>query len=328
MARDSGSQATALTYVGPGSAALRPITLPPLADGMVEVETRFSALSRGTERLVFDGAVPTSEFDRMRAPFQVGDFPFPVVYGYAAVGVVRAGPASLDGRAVFALSPHQTVARLPVEAVTPLPDGLPPRRATLAANTETALNVVWDAGIGPGDKVAIVGAGILGLLIAGIASAVPGTTVTALDPNPGRAEAAAAMGAAFAQPEDAPGDQDCVIHTSATEAGLETALRVAGFEAKVIEASWFGSTAPRVRLGEAFHSRRLNLVSSQVGQVPAHRRARWSRSRRMAMALKLLCDTKFDRIITEEADFKALPDRIAQLLDRDSPGIATVIRYD
>ena len=328
MARDPGSEATALTYVGPGSAALRPITLPPLAVGMVEVETRFSALSRGTERLILNGAVPPSEFARMRAPFQVGDFPFPVVYGYAAVGVVRAGPAELEGRAVFALSPHQTLARLPAEAVTPLPDGLPLRRATLAANTETALNVVWDAGIGPGDKIAIVGAGILGLLIAGIASTIPGTEVTAVDPNPDRAEVAAALGAGFARPDEAPEDQDCVIHTSATEPGLETALHAAGFEARVVEASWFGTTTPRVPLGEAFHSKRLSLVSSQVGHVPAQRRARWSRRRRMAMALKLLCDAKFDRIITNEADFTALPQDIAQLLDHKAPGIATVIRYD
>jgi len=294
----------------------------------VEVETRFSALSRGTERLVFAGRVPPSEHARMRAPFQVGAFPFPVVYGYAAVGVARAGPPALTGREVFALSPHQTLARLPVEAVVPLPEGLDPRRAPLAANLETALNVAWDAGFGPGDRIAVVGGGVLGLMVAAIAAAIPATEVTVVDTRPDRANPARALGARFALPAAAPDDQDCVIHASATEAGLATALELAGVEATVVEASWFGAVEPQVPLGAAFHSRRLTLKSSQVGEVPPARRVRWSRRRRLETALALLRDPKFDVLITGEVAFADLPARLPDLLGPDPVGLATIVRYD
>ncbi|MEZ5666943.1 MAG: zinc-binding alcohol dehydrogenase [Alphaproteobacteria bacterium] len=263
----------------------------------------------------------------MRAPFQVGDFPFPVAYGYATVGVVTAGPAQRVGQTVFSLSPHQTVNRLPAEAAVPLPDGLPPRRAVLAANTETALNTVWDAGIGPGDRVAVVGGGILGLLVAAIAAAIPAVALTVVDIDAGRAAPAAALGAAFALPDAAPRDCDVVIHASATAAGLATALALAGFEATVVEASWYGADAPAVPLGGAFHSQRLTIRSSQVGHVPPARRARWSRRRRLETALGLLCDPRFDTLITGEVAFADLPAALPAILDARAPGLATVVRY-
>jgi NADPH:quinone reductase-like Zn-dependent oxidoreductase len=327
MMRAGATRATALTYVAPGQAELRPLDLPRLASGMVEVETRFSALSRGTERLVFAGRVPPSEHERMRAPFQTGAFPFPVVYGYAAVGVVRAGPPALTGREVFALSPHQTLARLPADAVVPLPEGLDPRRAPLAANLETALNVAWDAGIGPGDRIAVVGGGVLGLMVAAIAAAIPATEVTVVDTRPDRATPARALGARFALPAAAPDEQDCVIHASASGAGLATALELAGFEATVVEASWFGAVEPHVPLGAAFHSRRLTLKSSQVGEVPPARRVRWSRRRRLETALALLRDPRFDALITGEVAFADLPARLPDLLGPDPVGLATIVRY-
>ena len=327
LARAGGATTSALTYVAPGLVALEPVDLPNMADGLVEVKTCYSAISRGTERLVFRGEVPDSEHERMRAPFQIGEFPFPVVYGYAAVGTVTDGPSTLLGRHVFALSPHQAVSRLPVDAVVPVPPGVPPRRATLAANAETALNVIWDSGIAPGDRIAIVGGGVLGLLIAGIASELPGASITVVDIDPRRAAAAAALGAVFAPPDDAGSDHDCVIHTSATEAGLATALRLAGFEASVVEASWFGAAMPRVPLGGAFHSRRLTLKSSQVGHVAPIRRARWTRRRRLEAALNLLCDARFDHVITGEVAFNDLPEALPDLLGEGAPGLATVVRY-
>jgi NADPH:quinone reductase-like Zn-dependent oxidoreductase len=327
MMRARAVRATALTYVAPGRAELRPLDLPAIAAGMVEVETRFSAISRGTERLVFAGRIPPSEYERMRAPFQAGAFPFPVAYGYAAVGVVRAGPAALIGREVFTLSPHQTLARLPADAVVPLPEGLDLRRAPLAANLETALNVAWDAGIGPGDRIAVVGGGVLGLMVAAIAAAIPATEVTVVDIQPDRAKPARALGARFALPAAAPDDQDCVIHASASEAGLATALELAGIEATVVEASWFGAVVPQVPLGAAFHSRRLTLKSSQVGEVPPARRVRWTRRRRLETALALLRDPKFDMLISGEVAFADLPARLPDLLGPDPAGLATIVRY-
>jgi len=291
------------------------------------VATRWSALSRGTERLVFEGRVPQSEWARMRAPYQEGEFPFPVKYGYAAAGIVEDGPQELVGKPVFALHPHQTRFVLPAEALTLVPAGVPLRRAVLAANMETALNAVWDGGAGPGDQILVIGGGLLGLLVAAICARMPASAVTVCDIAPERAQLAAAMGAAFALPADAPGDQDIVFHASASGAGLGLAIEKAGFEASIVEVSWFGAGETRVPLGGAFHSRRLRLISSQVGHVSASRRARWNHSRRLAAALSLLADPVFDALITEEVPFEDLPARLPALLAADAPGLVTVVKY-
>ena len=318
-----------LWYVAPGRAELRPSTLtgPKSGGGGVLVRALYSGLSRGTERLVVAGQVPESEHDRMRCPHQEGSFPFPVKYGYALVGSVEDGHPELIGRTVFVLHPHQELALVQPSWLNPLPDGLPPRRAVLAANMETALNVLWDAGAAPGDRILVVGGGVLGLLVAGIASRIAGTEVTVADPEPSRETVARALGAGFAAPHAAPGEQDIVIHTSATAAGLATALASAGPEARVVEASWYGTAAPAVPLGEAFHSRRLRLVSSQVGAVPADRRARWTTHRRLAKALELLRDPAFDALITGEIAFADAATLVPAALSSGAAGLATVLRY-
>ena len=241
--------AQALWYVAPGKAEIRAEPVAPPAEGEVRVRAVASALSRGTERLIFAGGVPESEYERMRAPFMSGTFPFPVKYGYAMVGRVEEGPTDLKGRLCFALYPHQTVFNLPAENIVPLPDGLTPERAVLAANMETALNAVWDGAPGPADRIAVVGAGVLGLLVARLCAQMPGTEVTVVDIDAGRASIAEAFGAAFATPDKAPDNCDLVVHTSASAAGLATALRLAGDEATVLELSWYGANAVTVPLG-------------------------------------------------------------------------------
>lgn len=320
--------AQALFYVAPGRAELREVALPPLAPGWVEVETTHSALSRGTERLVLEGRVPESEWPRMRAPHQEGDFPFPVKYGYAAVGRVAAGPEALVGRAVFALHPHQTRFRLPAAAVLPLPEGVPPGRAVLAANAETALNAIWDAELVPGSRVAVVGAGLLGCLLAGLLADRVDLEVALCDVIAARAEIASDFRVTFRPPEGLADDHDAAFHTSATAAGLDTALACLGFEGRVIELSWYGNARIPVALGGAFHSRRLRILSSQVGHVAAPRRASTSRAERLAMALEALADPRFDRLVTAEVPFAELPGRIPGLLAQGADGIATRIRYE
>ncbi len=282
--------------------------------GDVVVETRFSGISRGTEALVLRGGVPEAERARMRAPLQAGEFPFPVKYGYAAVGRVVAGPVAMIGREVFVLHPHQDRFSAPAAMAVPLPEGVPAGRAVLGANMETALNIVWDAGAGPGDRIAVVGAGVVGALAGWLCARLPGAEVTLVDVNPARAGLAAALGCRFAVPEAAPEECDVVIHASASGAGLATALGAAGLEATVVEASWYGDRPVTVGLGGAFHSRRLRLVSSQVGLVPAGRRARWSNRRRMEMALGLLADPALDALISGETRFSDLPARYAAIL--------------
>lgn len=316
----------ALWYVGPRECALNDVTVTP-APGDVLVRTLFSGISRGTERLVFEGRVPASEHERMKGPNMAGAFPFPVKYGYCAVGVVEAGPASMLGRHVFALHPHQTRFALPPEHLTVLPPGLPPRRAVLAANMETALNALWDAGAGPGDRIAVVGAGVVGLLVASIAAKLPGAEVTLVDVDPSRAAVAAALGCRFSGDGGDAGDCDIVIHTSASAAGLNRAIALAGFEGTIIELSWHGSGETPVALGGSFHSRRLRLVSSQVGHVSDSRRARWSYARRMAKALDLLGDARLDALITDDIPFADAPARLPALFAPAAKGLTAVLTY-
>lgn len=300
--------------VAPGRAEIREEALPALGTDEVRVRTLHTGVSRGTEGLVFRGEVPASEARRMRAPFQVGEFPGPVKYGYVNVGVVEAGPAALLGRAVFCLYPHQTVYQVPADAVVPLPADVPPARAVLAANLETAINALWDAAPRLGDRIVVVGGGTLGLLVAWLAARLPGCKVQVVDTELGREDIVKALGADFAPPGEARADADLVVHTSGQGAGLATALRLAAFEATVLELSWYGNRAVSVPLGEAFHSQRLTLRSSQVGHVATAQRARWSHRRRFELALSLLTDPVLDRLITHGAPFHELPlvlDRLA-----------------
>jgi 2-desacetyl-2-hydroxyethyl bacteriochlorophyllide A dehydrogenase len=324
---EQGKSVTALWYTGPGQIALRSETLVQPDATQVLVATEFSGVSRGTERLIMAGKVGQSEWERMRAPLQAGSFPFPVKYGYCATGVVEQGPPELTGRRVFVLAPHQDRFIAPASMATVLPDGLPSRRATLAANMETALNAMWDSGAGPADRIVIVGGGIVGLLIAYLAAALPGAEVTVVDVNPARGTIAASFGAAFAKPADCPGDADVVFHATASAPGLATAIGAAGFEGTVVEVSWFGDGPTPVPLGGAFHSRRLRLVSSQVGHVASSRRARWTYARRMAAALRLLADPRLDALITAEIAFTDAPAKLPPLLSAADQGLAPVIRY-
>jgi threonine dehydrogenase-like Zn-dependent dehydrogenase len=263
----------------------------------------------------------------MRAPFMGGAFPFPVKYGYATVGRVELGPPALKGHNVFALHPHQSVFNLPAEAVFPLPAGVPPARAVLAANMETALNAMWDGAPGPADRIAIVGGGLLGLLVAYLSARLPGAEVTVIDIAPERAALARALGARFASPADAPADCDVVFHASATAAGLATALRLAGEEATIVELSWYGAGEVAAPLGEAFHSRRLKLVSSQVGKVAPSHRPRWSHGRRLAAALALLADPALDALLAPAIAFADLPGRLGSVFEASSGAVCPLIQY-
>jgi len=328
--KDREIDARALWYEAPRTAALREEPLPAPGPEEARVATRWSAISRGTERLIFEGRVPPSERQRMRAPLQQGDFPFPVKYGYCAAGVVDAGPPEWVGREVFCLHPHQDRFVAPLAALRPVPEGTPLRRAPLAANMETALNALWDSSAGPGDRIVIVGAGVLGLLIAYLAARLPGAEATIVDKEPAREGIAKAFGAAFQlagdfEPE--PVEADVVFHASATAKGLALALASAGLEAKVVETSWHGVGETPAPLGGAFHAKRLQLISSQVGQVSPSRRPRWPYARRLDKALALLADPLLDALIGEEIDFEAAPQELPRLLAPDAPGPATLIRY-
>ena len=306
-------QSLAFWVASPGRGELRTETLPAAAPGELRIRALYSGVSRGTESLVFGGHVPPSEYERMRAPFQAGTFPAPVKYGYASVGRVEEGPPEQVGTIVFCLYPHQREYVMPAAAAYPLPPGVPPARAILAANLETALNAVWDSGVGPGDRVSVIGAGSVGCLAAWLIARIPGCDVEVVDLNPRRREIVSRLGVRFATPDAASVGADVILHASGTSEGLALAMRVAAFEATVVELSWYGDRVVTLPLGQAFHSQRLTLKSSQVGTVADSRRARWDHARRMRVALSLLTAPELDALINSESRFEDLPRVMAEL---------------
>ncbi len=327
VATQSEHSAQAYWVTGPAQGEIRPASLPAIGPGEVRVRALFSGVSRGTEALVLQGRVPPSEHARMRAPFQEGDFPAPVKYGYSSVGVVEEGPPALLGRPVFCLFPHQSAYVVPAGAVVPVPEGVPPERAVLAANLETAVNALWDAPPRIGDRLAVVGAGVVGALVAWLAGQVPGCRVQLVDVDPARAGLAEALGVGFALPAAAEGEADLVFEASGSPEGLATALGLAGFEATVACLSWFGDRAVPLPLGEAFHARRLTLLSSQVGTVAPARRARRAHRERLATALALLRDGRLDRLISAEHPFAELPRVMARLAADPAGALCVRVRY-
>jgi threonine dehydrogenase-like Zn-dependent dehydrogenase len=312
----------------PGLGEIRPVTLPDPGPDDVVVRTIVSGISRGSETLVFQGGVPPDQYAAMRAPFQEGDFPGPVKYGYLNVGAVEHGPAELCGRTVFCLYPHQTAYVVPAGAVTIVPEGVPPARAVLTGTVETAVNALWDAAPLVGDRVAVVGAGMVGCCVARLLSRFPAVEVTLVDIDPSRAEVAAALDLDFALPADAADERDLVVHASATSAGLQCSLDLLAPEGTVIDLSWYGDREIRLSLGGAFHSRRLAIRASQVGTISPARRGRRTTSDRLALALDLLDDPAFDVLVTGKSHFAELPDVMAQVAAGTLPALCHTITYD
>jgi threonine dehydrogenase-like Zn-dependent dehydrogenase len=292
------------------------------------VRTLRSGVSRGTETLVFRGGVPAGQYAAMRAPFQEGDFPGPVKYGYLNVGAVEEGPPELLGRTVFCLYPHQTAYVVPATAVVVVPEGVPPARAVLAGTVETAVNALWDVAPRLGDRVTVVGAGMVGCCVARVLSRFPAVQVTLVDVDAGRADVAAALGVEFALPADAPDGRDLVVHASGTSAGLQRSLDLLAPEGTVIELSWYGDSEVQLSLGGAFHSSRLTIRASQVGTLSPARSGRRTTADRLALALDLLRDPAFDALVTGQSRFDDLPDVMARLAAGGLPALCHIITYD
>jgi len=321
------STARAFWSLGDGSGAIREEPLPEPGPGEVLVRMLASGISRGTESLVFSGRVPASEWQRMRCTHQQGEFPGPVKYGYCAVGQVESGPAELIGRRVFCLHPHQDRFVVPAEAVHVLPEAVPTARAVLAANMETALNAIWDLGPRIGDRMAVVGAGVVGALVAALAARIPGVDVQLVDPDRRRADLARVLGCRYAVPGEAQGELDCVVHASGRAEGLSTALALAGFEATVLELSWYGSQPVAVPLGERFHSGRLTLRASQVGSIATAQRSRWDYRRRMRTVLDLLADDRLDVLLDGVSAFDELPETMSRLASAPDGALCHRVLY-
>lgn len=339
----------ALWYVAPQQAEIREVALGPLAPGHCRIRTHASAISRGTESLIFNNQVPATEFDRMGSPLMLGKLPYPVAYGYCNVGEVIAGPStdlangndpndwnhrndetdstSWLGQMVFALAPHQTVFDAPLTLLAKVPNNLPPARALLAANMETALNAVWMGKPGPADRIGIVGAGVVGLLVASLCQRLPGAEVCVIDPDASKREICNALGLNHQTGVSRTGHCDVVFHASGHPAGLQTALSLAGNEASVVELSWYGAKPVTVELGGSFHSQQLRLQSCQVGHVEPSHAPRWTHQRRLQAALELLADPRFDALLEPAMEFDELPSRLPSLFTGTAQSLCQIIRY-
>jgi threonine dehydrogenase-like Zn-dependent dehydrogenase len=328
MTRPRTQQAQAFWLRAPGVGEIQPVTLPRPGEDDVLVRTIRSGISRGTETLVFRGGVPQDQHAVMRAPFQEGDFPAPVKYGYLNVGVVEEGPAELRGLTVFCLYPHQTAYVVPADAVTVVPEGVPPARAVLAGTVETAVNAMWDAAPLLGDRVAVVGGGMVGCCVARVLSRFPATEVTLVDVDPARSAVATALDVEFALPDDAVGDRELVVHASATSAGLQRSLELLAPEGTVLDLSWYGDAEVRLSLGGAFHTRRLGIRASQVSTLSPARAGRRTMADRLALALELLRDPAFDALVTGRSPFTELPELMSRLAAGNLPALCHTIVYE
>ncbi|MDE3724200.1 dehydrogenase [Nocardiopsis sp. N85] len=322
-----GRTARAFWTQSPGRGEIREVGIPDPGPGEVLVRTLYSGISRGTETLVFGGGVPPNQYEVMRAPFQEGDFPGPLKYGYLNVGTVREGPEELVGRTVFTLYPHQDLFTVPAEAVSPLPEGVPAERAVLAGTVETAVNALWDASPLIGDRIAVVGAGMVGCCVARLLAGIPGVRVQLVDTVPERADTADLLGVDFALAPDAEDGCDLVFHASATEAGLIRSLELLAAEGEVVELSWYGDRRVILPLGEEFHSRRLTMRASQVGMISPARRSRYDHAERLGLALRLLADPAFDALLTGESPFEELPSVLPRLADGSLPALCHRVVY-
>ncbi len=327
MASEPRWHATAYWTTAPGHGELRRHELSEPGAGEALVRTLHSGISRGTELLVHRGGVPPQVAERMRAPFQEGALPGPVKYGYLSVGVVEQGPEDLRGRTVFCLYPHQDRYVVPASALTPVPDDVPPARAVLAGTVETAVNAVWDAAPRLGDRVAVVGAGMVGAAVAAVLRRFPLARLELVDVDEGRREVADRLGVTFTTPDAAGGGCDVVVHCSASGDGLSRGLELLGDEGELAELSWYGDREVRVDLGGAFHARRLRIVASQVGAVAASRRPRRTHADRMALALDLLADDAFDALLSGHVHFNDLPGTMHRLAEGDLNALCYVVNY-
>jgi Zn-dependent alcohol dehydrogenase len=321
------SAARAFWLSAPGRGEIRPVEVADPGPDDVLVRALVSGVSRGTEALVFHGGVPPDQYAAMRAPFQEGEFPGPVKYGYLSVGVVEEGPRELWGRTVFCLHPHQTLYVVPAAAVSVVPPDVPVRRAVLAGSVETAVNALWDGGPMIGDRVAVVGAGMIGCSVARLLARMPGLDVTLVDTDSERAKEATDLGVGFATPKEAQGGRDLVFHASGTAAGLQLSLDLLGDEGTVTDLSWYGDAPVTLTLGGSFHSSRLTIRASQVGRVAPARRDRRTAADRMAIALSLLADPAFDTLLTGESAFEDLPEVMPKLASGALPALCHTIAY-
>jgi 2-desacetyl-2-hydroxyethyl bacteriochlorophyllide A dehydrogenase len=318
-------RARRVTFTAPRQVALEPVDVGAPGPGQVLVRTQFSGISGGTELLAYRGLIdPDLPLDE-RIGALGGTFRHPFPYGYSCVGRVEAGSLPV-GTTVFAFHPHQDVLLLDEADAVVLPDGTPPREATLFPSVETALQLSLDAGPVAHERVVVLGLGVVGLLTALLLQRA-GARVVAADPVQPRRAIAASVGIAAVAPGDLPTGVPRVVELSGSPSALPRALDLLAHEGTALVGSWYGRQDVVLPLGGAFHRRRLTIRSSQVSTIPAALAARWDHARRRAAAAALLADLPLAALATTEVRFDDIA-RAYALLDDGTAGVLHVaLRY-
>lgn len=278
-------------------------SLGPPGPGQVLVETEVSAVSPGTERLIYLGEAPKSMDIDGRIAALPGKLDYPFKYGYACCGRVKQAPASLrrwEGLTVVGLNPHESHFYALPEELVPVPKGVPAEKACLLPLMETAVNLALDGAPLLGEEVVIFGQGMLGLLLTSVLSGFPLSRLITIEPSPRRRAESLRLGAHLSSnpPEYNKNGADLVFELSGRPETLKHALSIAGFGGRVVIGSWYGARQGDSGLGGEFHRNRLTLISSQVSSLAPALTGRWSRERRIKEAWKMLSQTDTSRLVT------------------------------
>jgi threonine dehydrogenase-like Zn-dependent dehydrogenase len=303
--------------------------LPDRNNHMLLIESLYSLVSLGTERLVASALMPVAIWNEMVVPYMEGSFSLPCKYGYSLVGRVLKGPAQYKGKTVHLMHPHQDKSWVNASSVYAIPPEIPAQRAVLASQVETAVNAIWDSRISLGDTILVAGFGLVGAIIALLASAIPGVKVVILEKNEYRKAIAREMCFhVLDRMEDNNDLFDLAIHTTGDEKALQYCIDHIGRESQVTEVSFYGKKSVNLALGGTFHTGRKRIVASQVSQIPSHMLSRWNLERRKDLVFNILKDKRFDLLTGNIVPFEHAADLFNQIRYGLINDISVIFQYN
>jgi 2-desacetyl-2-hydroxyethyl bacteriochlorophyllide A dehydrogenase len=327
-------------FTAPGQVEVRQVSLPPLTQGQLLVETIYSAISPGTEMLVYRGQFPKDLSDAHDT--LSSGLSYPTSYGYASVGkVVKISKEMRHrwlGRLVFAFQPHASHFIVTPDELFPLPEGMDPETACFLPNMETAVNFVQDAAPILGERALVFGQGIVGLLTTALLAEFPLAALVTCDRYPLRREASLALSASAAlDPNETgfreqvrdllPSGADLSLELSGAPAALDDAIALTGFGGRVLIGSWYGEKKVTLDLGGAFHRSRIKLIASQVSTLSPQLSARWDKSRRMEVAWKALERIRPEKWITHRFPLENASQAYHLLDENPQDGIQVIFTH-
>ncbi len=327
MSQNDAHSADILWHINPEYSVLRHQSLPDRTDDTIFVKSAVSLVSTGTETTVSTGQVPQGQYEVMRVPYMQGRLALPCTYGYSLVAKVVEGATDWLGKLVHTLHPHQSAALVKIGDVVEIPAGISPENAALVSNVETVINAIWDSQCQLGECVAVAGFGSIGALLALTLKQVHFGDVYVIEPNPQRATVATELGFTVI---DSAKSNDCAVafNTSASSAGLQGCVDIVGFEGRVMELSWYGTRITQIQLGHDFHSRRKQIICSQVSHIPTSKQNYWNVKRRKQLAFKLIGTGIYDQLPRQVIPFHRAPDLFEGLRQKQDTSILTFLRYN